>query len=53
MDYIFGEMIAKRKDLSLEKAVEVLLEELKKNPPKKITKPKDPDRSKWHEKKIK
>jgi len=38
-------------DPSLEKAVAFLLEVLKKNPPKKITKPGDPDRSQWHEKK--
>ncbi len=44
------ELIVKGKDPSLEKAVEVLLEELKKNPPKKPEKPKDPDRSKWNKK---
>ena len=45
------ELVAKGKDPSLEKAVEVLLEELKKNPPKKSTKPEEPDRSKWIKKK--
>ena len=47
------ELVAQGKDPSLEKAVEVLLEELKKNPPKKIKKPEDPDRSKWIKKDIK
>ncbi|MGB8951248.1 MAG: PDZ domain-containing protein [Candidatus Aminicenantales bacterium] len=47
------DLVAKGRDPSLEKAVEVLMEELKKNPPKKVEKPKDPDRSKWHEKKEK
>jgi tricorn protease len=41
------ELVAQGKDPSLEKAVEVLLEELKKNPPKKVKEPEDPDRSKW------
>jgi tricorn protease len=45
------ELVAQGKDPSLEKAVEVLLEELKKNPPKKIKKPEDPDRSEWIKKK--
>lgn len=45
------ELVAKGRDPSLEKAVEVLLEELKKNPPKKIKKPEDPDRSEWIKKK--
>ena len=47
------ELVAQGKDPSLEKAVEVLLEELKKNPPKKIKNPEDPDRSKWIKKDIK
>ena len=47
------ELVAQGKDPSLEKAVEVLLEELKKNPPKKVKKPEDPDRSKWVKKDIK
>ncbi len=51
--YDSPELVAKGRDPSLEKAVEVLLEELKKNPPKKIKKPKDPDRSKWKKKEIK
>ena len=42
------ELVVKGHDPSLEKAVQVLMEELKKNPPKKIKKPKEPDRSKWH-----
>jgi tricorn protease len=45
------ERVARGGDPSLEKAVAFLLEELKKNPPKKVAKPADPDRSKWHEKK--
>jgi tricorn protease len=45
------ELVAKGQDPSLEKAVEVLLEELKKNPPKKAKKPENPDRSKWIKKK--
>lgn len=45
------ELVAQGKDPCIEKAVEVLLEELKNNPPKKITKPEDPDRSKWIKKK--
>jgi tricorn protease len=46
-------LVAKGKDPSVEKAVEVLLEELKKNPPKIMQKPVPADRSKWIEKKIK
>jgi len=45
------ELVAQGRDPSVEKAVAFLLEELKKNPPKKPVKPADPDRSKWHEKK--
>ncbi len=41
--------VAKGGDPGLEKGVEVLLEELKKNPPRKVVKPQPPDRSKWHE----
>lgn len=41
------ELIVKGKDPSLEKAVEILMEELEKNPPEKPEKPEDPDRSKW------
>lgn len=44
------ELIVKGHDPSLEKAVEVLLKELEKNPHQKPEKPEDPDRSKWHEK---
>ncbi len=47
------EEIVKGHDPSLEKAVEVLMKELGKNPPKDIKKPAPPDRSKWHEKKKK
>jgi len=45
------ELIVKGKDPSLEKAVEILLEELEKNPPEKPEKPEGPDRSKWIKKK--
>jgi tricorn protease len=44
------EEIAKGKDPSIEAAVKYLLEQLEKNPPQKLEKPKEPDRSKWHEK---
>ena len=47
------EEVAKGKDPSIEAAVKCLLEQLKKKPPKKITNPEDPDRSKWFEKEIK
>jgi tricorn protease len=47
------ELVAKGQDPSLEKAVEVLLKELAENPPKKVKKPGEPDRSGWHEKKKK
>lgn len=47
------ELVAKGKDPCVETAVKYLLEELKKKPPKKVTNPKDPDRSKWYEKEIK
>ena len=47
------EAIAKGQDPCIEKAVEVLLKELKKKGVKKVKKPADPDRSKWHEKEIK
>ena len=47
------EQIVQGKDPCIEKAVEVLLEELKKNPPKSVTTPKAPDRSKWIEREIK
>jgi tricorn protease len=40
------ELVAKGQDPSLEKAVEYLLEELKKNPPAKIKAPQAPDESK-------
>jgi tricorn protease len=41
-----ADLVAEGEDPSLEKAVEVLLEELKKNPPKKIVIPPPPDESK-------
>jgi tricorn protease len=44
------DLVAKGHDPALEKGIQVLLDELKKNPPKKVEKPKAPDRSKWHEK---
>ena len=47
------ELVGQGKDPSIEKAVEVLLKELEQNPPKKVRKPAEPDRSKWHEKKKK
>jgi tricorn protease len=47
------EAVAKGKDPSVEVAVKYLLQQLKKNPPKKVKNPKDPDRSKWYEKEIK
>jgi tricorn protease len=43
------EQLAKGIDPSIEKAVEVLLQELKANPVKKVVEPAPPDRSKWHE----
>lgn len=47
------EAVIKGKDPTIEAAVKYLLEELKKNPPKKVKDPKDPIRSKWFEKEIK
>lgn len=41
--------LAKGIDPGIEKAVEVLLKELKENPVKKVTAPKPPNRSKWRE----
>ncbi len=46
-------LVAKGKDPSIEAAVKYLLNELKKNPVKKVKKPEDPDRSKWIEQKVK
>jgi len=46
------EELAKGNDPTLEKAVEVLLEELKQNPPKKVKSPTPPDRSGFIEKDI-
>lgn len=46
-------LVAAGKDPSIEKAVEVLLEQLKKNPVKKVKVPAEPDRSKWIETPIK
>jgi tricorn protease len=45
------EQLAKGIDPSIEKAVEVLLQELKDKPARKVTIPAPPDRSKWHEEK--
>jgi len=48
------EEVAKGRDPSVETAVKYLLEQLKKHPTKKVKKsPKEPDRSKWYEGKIK
>src|SRR5690554_20447 len=47
------EELAKGNDPSIEKAVEVLLEELKVSPRKRVTSPAPPDRSKWIELEIK
>lgn len=44
------EKMAKGIDTCIEKAVEVLLQELKEKPAKKVTVPASPDRSKWREK---
>jgi tricorn protease len=46
------ELVAAGKDPCIEKAVEVLLEQLKKQPVKKPVMPAAPDRSKWIEKDI-
>jgi len=43
------EQLAKGIDPCVEKAVEVLLQELKDKPAKKVVEPAPPDRSKWHE----
>ena len=47
------EQLAKGIDPSIEKAVEVLLTELEKNPVKKVKTPEPPNRSGWIEKEIK
>lgn len=47
------EELAKGIDPSIQKAVEVLLKELKENPPKKVQAPKPPNRSGWNENDIK
>jgi tricorn protease len=46
------EELAKGNDPSIEKAVELLLEELKQNPVREIETPTPPDRSKWIEVEI-
>ncbi len=46
------EQLAKGIDPGIEKAVEVLLEELKQNPTKKVKAPTPPDRSGWNENDI-
>lgn len=43
------EQLARGVDECIEKAVEVLLQELEKNPVRKVTVPPPPDRSKWRE----
>lgn len=43
------EQLAKGEDPCIEKAVEVLMKQLKENPPKKVEAPADPDRSGWNE----
>jgi len=43
------EELAKGEDPCIEKAVEVLLKQLKENPPKKVNAPTPPDRSGWNE----
>lgn len=43
------EELAKGNDPAIEKAVEVLLDELQKNPPRKVIAPAPPDRSQWIE----
>lgn len=45
--------LAKGNDPSIEKAVEVLLDELKAHPVPEVKDPTPPDRSKWIEKEIK
>lgn len=47
------EQLAKGVDPCVEKAVEVLLKELEKNPPKKVKIPEPPNRSGWIEKDVK
>ncbi len=47
------ELVAAGKDPGIEKAVEVLLEQLKQKPLKRPAMPAEPDRSKWIEKEIK
>jgi len=46
------EQLAKGIDPCIEKAVEILLKELEKNPPRKVKPPTPPDRSKWIEVEI-
>ncbi|MBU1369747.1 MAG: PDZ domain-containing protein, partial [Bacteroidetes bacterium] len=46
------EKLAKGEDPGIEKAVEVLLQELQENPVKKVNTPTPPDRSKWIEVEI-
>jgi tricorn protease len=47
------ELVAAGRDPSIEKAVEVLLEQLRQNPRRKVEMPAEPDRSQWIEKEIK
>ncbi|MFA5588612.1 MAG: hypothetical protein WC987_07570, partial [Mariniphaga sp.] len=46
------EQLAKGEDPSIEKAVEVLLRQLKENPVKKVKKPQPPNRAGWIEEDI-
>ena len=46
-------LVAKGQDPSLEKAVQVLMEQLKEKSPEEVEPPEDPDRSEWIEKEIK
>lgn len=51
--YDLPEEIAKGNDPCIKAAVDHLLKELKKKPTQKVTKPAEPDRSKWFEHEIK
>jgi len=46
----YPHQVAKGQDPALEKAVEVLLKQLEKNPPPEVKTPRGPDRSRWIEK---
>jgi tricorn protease len=51
--YDESHLVSKGEDPSIQKAVEVLLEELKQTPAKKIVEPVDPDRSQWIQEDVK